>query len=103
MSEIHAGWTVTFRKNIHMYTHRLLMAKRGREYDIPCEDSPLSTGLVAMWPYELKIEDQVYEDLLDGLRTWASHSGLKYRIYKTRNEYETNVSNSVKTPEAFQG
>jgi len=89
-SEVYNGWTVEFRKNIHMYCHSLKMAKGGRVYDVPCEDLPLSNGRVGIWPYVLNLEEAVFQDLLIGLREWANHSGMKYRIYKSENNYETN-------------
>jgi hypothetical protein len=73
-----------------MYSHDLRASKDGLEYLIPCEDSPMSDGLIAMWPYELKLGEATHLDLLEGLLEWASTSGIKYRIYKTRDEYETN-------------
>jgi hypothetical protein len=88
--EVHNGWVVEFRKNVHMYCHSLRMTKGGRRYEVPCEDSPLSAGLVAMWPYELQLDEAMFRDLLNGLRAWANSSGLKYRLYKSRNDYETN-------------
>ncbi len=89
-SELNNGWTIQFRKNVHMYCHSLKLTKGGRQYEIPCEDSPLSDGLVAMWPYELKLEESTFQDLLKGLLEWANASGMKYRIYKSKNDYETN-------------
>jgi len=90
LSEVHNGWTVTFKKNIHMYCHLLKLSKGNRVYEVQCEDSPLSNGLVGMWPYSLNLEDAEYQDLLLGLREWAKHSGMKYRMYTSKNEYETN-------------
>lgn len=88
--EVSNGWTVEFRKNIHMYCHSLKMAKGGRVYEVPCEDTPLSNGLVAMWPYALNLEEAAFQDLLSGLREWAERSSMKYRIYTSKNDYETN-------------
>lgn len=87
---VHRGWSVEFKKNVHMYCHSLKMAKDGRRFEIPCEDSPLSLDLIAMWPYELKLSDQMLQDLIEALSAWADDSGLKYRIYRARNEYDTN-------------
>ena len=92
-SEEHNGWTITFRKNIHMYCHLLRLAKNASVYEVQCEDIPLCNGLVGMWPYALDLEDSIYQDLLSGLRQWAKHSGIKYRIYTSKNDYETNESN----------
>ncbi|SCK34205.1 hypothetical protein VAR608DRAFT_3048 [Variovorax sp. HW608] len=71
-----------------MYCHSLKMAKAGRKYDIPCEDSPM--GFVAIWPYELNLEDSVFQDLLVGLRAWATLSGIKYKLYTSKDDCETN-------------
>lgn len=75
-----------------MYSHDLRASKGGREYIIPCEDSPVSNGLIAMWTYELKLDEATHQDLLKGLLEWANASGIKCRLYKTRDEYETNES-----------
>jgi hypothetical protein len=82
------GWIVEFERNSHMYCHNLKMTKAGQEYQIPCEDSPM--GFIAIWPYELNIEDAEFHALLAGLRAWASHSGMKYRLYTSMEHYETN-------------
>lgn len=89
-TEEHNGWTVTFGKNIHMYCHLLKLAKGGSVYEVQCEDLPSSNGLVGMWPYALNLEDAVHQDLLSGLREWAKRSGMKCRIYTSKNNYETN-------------
>jgi len=88
--EVHNGWIVEFRKNIHMYCYSLKMAKGGGQYEVPCEDSPISDGLVAIWPYELQLDEAIFQDLLNGLREWADSSAVKYRLYKLKIDYETN-------------
>ena len=82
------GWTIEFRKNIHMYFHSLKAVKDGRMLDVPCEDTPFD--FVAIWPYQLNLNAAESLDLLEGLRDWANQSGMKYRLYKTRENYETN-------------
>jgi hypothetical protein len=87
---VHKGWTITFRKNIHMYCHLLKLTKGNCVYEVQCEDLPMSNGLVGMWPFALNLEGATYQDLLSGLREWAGQSGMKYRIYTRKNQYETN-------------
>ena len=89
-SQLHNGWAIQFQKNVHMYCHSLKVSKGGRQYEIPCEDSPMSDGLVAMWLYELTLDEAASQDLLKGLTQWAQSSGMKYRIYLTKNDYQTN-------------
>jgi hypothetical protein len=88
------GWAINFTRNVHMYTHSLKAEKSGEIYDIPCEDTPY--GFVAIWPYSLNLGDAVLKDLLQGLREWAEQMGIPYRLYRTRNDYHTNVK--VPTP-----
>lgn len=73
-----------------MYCHSLRASKAGRQYEIPCEDLPLSDGLVGMWLYELNLDEAVRQDLLEGLTQWAQSSGMKCRLYLTRSDYQTN-------------
>lgn len=88
--EIHNGWTIHFRKNIHMYSHLLTVTKSGVVYEVPCEDLPMSNGLVGIWAYDLMLQPGELQDLLQGLREWAKGSGLKYRLYTSKNDYESN-------------
>jgi hypothetical protein len=88
-ASLHNGWTVEFRRHVHMYSHDLKMTKGHQEYVIPCEDTLL--GFMGIWPYELNLEVAAWQDLLAGLRAWAGHSGLKYRLYTTRDHYEGNA------------
>ena len=84
------GWTVEFQKNIHMYSHHLKLS-RGREaYQVFCEDTP--SGFVGIWPYELKetITDALFQELLLVLRKWAILADFQYRLYTSRDDYETN-------------
>ena len=89
-SQLHNGWAIRFRKNVHMYCHSLKVSKGALSYEIPCEDSPLSEGLVAMWLYELDLDEAARQDLMKGLIQWALASGIKYRLYLTRDGYQTN-------------
>jgi hypothetical protein len=84
----HNAWTIEFRKNVHMYCHSLKATKDGRTFDVPCEDTP--GNFVGIWAYQLSLNPEELSDLLDGLREWADQSGLKYRLYKTRESYRTN-------------
>ncbi len=83
------GWTIKFAKNVHMYTHSLKAEKNGEIYDVPCEDTP--SGFVAIWPYALNLADAILMDLLQGLFDWAEKMGIPYRLYRTRDDYQTNV------------
>ena len=47
------GWTIEFRKNIHMYYHSLKATKNGRTFDVPCEDTP--GNFVGIWTYQLSL------------------------------------------------
>ena len=84
------GWTVKFQKNIHMYSHDLLLS-RGREtFQVYCEDTPY--GFVGIWPYVFKetVTNATFQEILTVLRKWASLSNFKYRLYTSQNDYETN-------------
>src|SRR5471030_491294 len=83
------GWAIKFTKNVYMYTHSLKAEKNGEIYDVPCEDTP--SGFVAIWPYSLNLADAVLVDLLQGLHNWAEKIGIPYRLYRTRDDYQTNV------------
>lgn len=71
-----------------MYCHDLRASFAGATYTIPCEDSPVSDGLVAIWPYELQMDPSTYSNLVQSLHDWASNEGLSYRIYVTRDRFE---------------
>jgi hypothetical protein len=86
------GWIVEFHKNIHMYSHDLKLSRGPETYQIFCEDTYY--GFVGIWPYELEetVPDSTFQELLAVLRKWASISGFEYRLYTTKNDYETNES-----------
>ena len=54
------------------------------------EDTP--SGFVGIWPYDLEVAALVYQDLLEALRAWARQAGMTYRRYTSRDQYETNGS-----------
>jgi hypothetical protein len=85
---LRGGWVVEFHKNIHMYSHALKLSRKSETYDVPCESTP--SGIVAIWPYELKVSDAAFQELLAVLREWASQSGLRYRLYTSPRDYEAN-------------
>jgi hypothetical protein len=84
---VHNGWKIQFRRNIHMFCHSLTASKHNRDLQVPCEDTP--DGYVGIWPYDLEIPDSEYFDLLVALREWAETIQSHYRLYLTRDEYET--------------
>jgi hypothetical protein len=84
------GWVIDFRKNIHMYTHSLKATKSGRTFDVECEDTP--DAFVGIWPYSLNLDIAVSQDLLEALSDWAKNSGMTYRLYRSKDDYETNSS-----------
>lgn len=70
-----------------MYCHSLTASKQNRDLQIPCEDTP--DGYVGIWPYDLEISESEYVDLLAALRAWAETTQTEYRLYLTRDEYES--------------
>ncbi len=74
-----------------MYCHALTAARGGQFFKIPCEDMPLEDGLVGMWPYDLRLGELVYSDLIAALHDWARTHNLRYRIYVTRDRFEPAV------------
>lgn len=81
-------WTVRFHQNIHMYSHSLKLSKGSETYTVSCEDTP--SGFVGIWPYDLKVADTTFQELLAVLRQWAYQSGFQYRLYTSATDYETN-------------
>ncbi len=94
----HKGWTIFFDKNVHMYCHALAASKGDQLFQIPCEDIPLGDGLVGIWPYELGLSGPVYSELIAALHDWARASGLRYRIYVTRDCFEPAETKGDQTP-----
>ena len=94
-NELHNGWAIQFKSNVHMYCHSLKASKGSRSYTIPCENSPKVDGLVLMWLYELNLDEETCLDLLKGLVMWACASGITYLVYIDPDRYETN-ENSVR-------
>ena len=88
---IYHGWSISFRRNAHMYSHDLFATQSGKTYRIPCEDSAHSSGLILIWPYELGLEAGVYDDLLAALREWAASLRLNHRLYVTKDRFEPNI------------
>jgi hypothetical protein len=88
MQDRYNGWFIDFTKNVHMYTHSLKAAKSGEIYDVPCEDTPFD--FVGIWPYQLNLDASVLQDLLRGLGDWAGQAGITYRLYSTKDDYQTN-------------
>jgi len=74
-----------------MFCHLLKVTKDGEEFEIQCEDSPLSEGLICIWPYEHGMSDSKYSEVVSALHDWATSEGLKYRIYVTREHFEPNT------------
>lgn len=89
-SQTCSGWEISFKKNVNMYTHSLKADKNGEIYDIPCEDTPFD--FVAIWPYQLNLEEPVLMDLIQGLRNWIEHNSESYRLYRTENDYLADVT-----------
>ncbi len=85
---VHNGWTLRFRSNVHMYCHEMTAAKGDHKLQVPCEDMP--SGGVGIWPCDLELDDVTYGDLLAGLRLWAAALDADYRLYVTRDKFETN-------------
>jgi hypothetical protein len=88
--ELSNGWAVKFAKNVHMYSHSLEVSKGRWWYAITCEDLPMTGGVIGMWLYELNLDEEARRNLLKGLVDWAGARGIKYRIYISRENYETN-------------
>ena len=84
---VHNGWSIGFRRNVHMCCHSLTASKNSLELQIPCEDTP--DGYVGIWPCDLKITESEYADLLIALRAWAKTTQTEFRLYLTRDEYES--------------
>jgi hypothetical protein len=84
------GWTMSFRRNIHMYCRDLRAIKGKESLQVQCEDSPAGEGLVGVWSYLLKLDPTLYADLISALHEWASPEGLNYRLYVTRDQFETS-------------
>lgn len=89
-SHLHNGWMIQFNQNAHMYCHTLKVSKGDRQYEVPCEDLPLSDGLVGIWLYPLNLDEATCQDLQQGLVQWAQSSDMKYRFYLTSNDYQDN-------------
>lgn len=89
-NELSSGWVIEFTQNDHLYCHSLKATKHSRTFDIPCEDTP--AGFVGIWPYELKLDSAEYHDLFNALREWANRQGISYRLYETRETFESNGS-----------
>lgn len=87
-SQLHNGWTIKFSKNVHMYYHHLCVSKGTTQVMITCEDIPISDG-TAMWLYDLNLDETTFSDLKEGLVEWAEASGMKFRIYTTKRNFET--------------
>ena len=79
------GWDIQFQKNVHMYCHRLVVAKADRSYEIPCEDTP--DGFIGVWLYEVGLESPLQQDLVAALVKWAESIGRACKIYETRDSY----------------
>jgi hypothetical protein len=82
------GWTVQFHQNIHMYSHGVKLSRGSEAYSVFCENTP--SGFVGIWPYELQVNNDTFQELLAVLRKWANHSGFQYRLYTTPTEFETS-------------
>lgn len=74
-----------------MYCHSLKAKKNGKEIEVPCEDMAACDG-VGIWPYILELEEETNFDLLKALRSWAKEQGFEYRIYTTKEDFETNAT-----------
>jgi len=82
-----------------MYCHDLRALRDGTTYTIQCEDSPVSDGLVGIWPYDLQLDADTYSSLIKALHEWAADEGLFYRIYVTCDRFEPAPSVANKQAE----
>jgi|SRR6056297_1971240 len=85
--DVYNGWSIGFRRNVHMYCHALTASKHNLNLQVPCEDTP--DGYVGIWPYDLNILESEYLDLVAALREWAETIQSEYRLYLTRDDYES--------------
>lgn len=90
-TELETQWSFTLRKNVHMYSHDLRAGRAGAEFQIPCEDLPGSKNQIGIWPYHLEMDQKSYSMLVEALIAWANGQNLKYQIYVTRDDCETNL------------
>lgn len=82
-------WTIRFQKNVHMYCHRLTVAKGDKRYEIQCEDTP--AGFVGIWLHELDLDEKSLGELAMRLYDWAQSSGFLFRIYPTKETWIANI------------
>ena len=85
-SPVASPWKFTFRQNVHMFSHDLRAAHGATEYQIPCEDTVVDE-VIGVWPYDLKIDGEVYRSLIDALVRWATAEELRCRIYTTSSSF----------------
>ena len=74
-----------------MYCHSLQLTNAERTYEVPCESLPGNDNLLGIWPYELELHADLYEELLGALREWANTSGFAYRLFTSRDKFESNT------------
>src|SRR5262245_22329283 len=91
----HKEWTISFRRNIHMYRHDLRASNHVSAYQIPCEDSPDNPGRVLIWPYDLAMDANTYANLIAALHDWATEEGFPYRIYVSHDRFEPADSSPI--------
>lgn len=83
-------YKIEFQKNVHMYYHDLKITRNGTTYQIPCENSTLNYIIVSV--HELNLEKSIMDEIISTLLQWATQSRLRVRLYKSRDEYESNES-----------
>ena len=93
VEDVVLGWEVYFERNLHMYTHSLLLSKNGMKYSINCEwlgSGSKDGNAVGIWLYSLDVIDDIKKELINVLSLWASKFPVHIRLLISKTEFIDN-------------
>lgn len=81
------GWDISFRRNVHMYTHALSIQSGQSKFNIDCEDMPTGEQTIGIWLYSSTIPHSRVGEIQQVLLKWAKQYPIKFQIYTGKNDF----------------
>ena len=83
-------WQITLNRNVHMYSHVLLLRSKNHSLEIPCEDLAMEEKTIGIWLYPLDESKELITELANVLTNWSKKFDTNFRIYTNETDFLTN-------------